>query len=130
MLSAKKLVVKQYCDAVGRGDIETVRSLVTDDYTHEFLGSTFLAGKRELPEVLERIKAFNAALVSGAKFTFQEMVEEGDLVLGIFTGECELRGGGRFDGIYAISCRFEGDRLVATRELVDTKLADSLLGQA
>jgi ketosteroid isomerase-like protein len=125
---SKKQLVQQYVEAVGRGDIDTVLSLVTDDYTHEFLGSTFLAGTRQLGEVLERISAFNAALVSGAKFTFHDLVEEGDLVLGIFSGESELKGGGRFDGVYAISCRFRGDRLHATKELVDTKLADSLQG--
>lgn len=130
MTSKKKRVLQQYCDAVGRGDLETVRSLVTDDYTHEFVGSTFLAGKRELHEVLERISAFSSALVSPAKFTFVDMVEEGDLVSGFFTGECELTGGGRFDGMYAIISRFRGDRLLSTREFVDTKLTDSLLGGA
>lgn len=128
MSNSKKEIVQQYCAAVGRGDIDTVRTLVTDDYTHEFLGSTFLAGTRQLPEVLERIAAFNAALVDGAKFTFTDIVEEGDLVLAFFTGECALESGGRFDGVYAISCRFKGDRLHATKELVDTKLADSLQG--
>lgn len=127
MLSVKKRVVQQYCDAVGRGDVETVRSLVTDDYTHEFLGSTVLAGKRELPELLGQVEAFHAALVSGAKFTLQETAEEGDVLLAILKGEWELRSGGRFEGIYAISCRFAGDRLLGIRELMDTKLADSFL---
>ena len=127
MPSAKKRVLQQYCDAVGRGDIETVRGLVTDDYTHEFLGSTVLAGKRELPELLEQVRAFRGAVVSDARFTLQEMAEEGDLLLGLLKGEWELRSGGKFDGIYAVSCRFEGDRLRGIRELMDTKLADSFL---
>ena len=127
MPSVKKQILKQYCDAVGRGDIETVRSLVTDDYTHEFLGSTVLAGKRELSELLKQVEAFHAALVSDARFTLQEMAEEGDALLGILKGEWELRSGGKFAGIYAVSCRFEGDRLRGIRELMDTKLADSFL---
>lgn len=126
-MRSKKQIVQDYVHAVGRGDVETVRGLVTEDYTHEFLGSTFLAGIRQLPEVLERITGFNEALVSGAMFTFEEIVEEGDLVLAIFNGKAELKSGGRFDGIYAVSCRFRGDQLMATRELVDTKLVESLL---
>ena|SRR5438094_1892224 len=128
MLSTKKSIVRQYCDAVGRGDIEAYRSFVTEDFTHEFLGSTVLAGKRSLPEAIERVQGFSAALAGDAKFVFQEMVEEGDLVAGFFTGECELADGRRFDGDYALICRFKGDRIQSTRELLDTKLADTLLG--
>lgn len=127
--SSKKRIVQRYCDAVGRGDIETYRSLVTEDFTHEFLGTTIVAGKRTLRQAIERVQGFAAAVAPARPSSpYQEMVEEGDLVAGIFTSQCELADGRRFDGIFAITCRFRGYRIESTRELMDTKLADSLLG--
>lgn len=129
MESSRKQTLRRYCDAVGRGDAEAIRELVTDDYTHEFLGSTGLAGKkRTLSGILEQLEAFSSALATPGKFTFYEMVEEGDLVAAIFSGKCELVSGKRFDGDYAVVCRFRGDKILSMRELIDTKLADSVFG--
>jgi uncharacterized protein len=127
MDSAKKQAVRQYLDAVGRGDAAVIRNLVTDDYTHEFLGSTVLSGKRSKAEILGQLDAFLSALAGPGKFTFHEMVEEGDLVAAIFSGEFELANGKRFDGDYAVVCRFRGEKIMSMRELIDTKLADSVL---
>ncbi|WP_340315005.1 nuclear transport factor 2 family protein [Rhizorhabdus argentea] len=127
MESAKKQAVRQYCDAVGRGDAKTILSLVTEDYTHEFLGSTVLRGTRTLSQILEQLEAFSSALVGPGQFTFHEMVEEGDLVAATFSGKCELVNGKRFDGDYAAFIHFRGDKILMMRELIDTKLADSVL---
>ncbi|WP_176599195.1 MULTISPECIES: nuclear transport factor 2 family protein [Sphingobium] len=128
MESAKKQAIHQYCDAVGRGDVEQIRSLVTEDYTHTFLGSTNFAGTRTLPELIAVLESFSAALASPGTFTFHEMAEEGDLVIAIFSGKCELANGNRFDGDYGAAFRFRGDKILSLRELVDTKLADSAFG--
>lgn len=127
MDSAKKQAIRQYCEAVGKGDADGIRSVVTDDYVHEFLGSTALRGKRGLSEILEQLEAFSAALASPGAFAFQEMVEEGDIVSAMFSGKCELVNGKRFDGDYAVFVHFKGDKIALMRELIDTKLADSVL---
>lgn len=127
MESIKKKAVRQYIDAVGRGDAEGIKAVVTEDYTHEFLGSTVLRGKRSLADILGQLDAFMAALARPGVFTFQEMVEEGDIVSAMFSGECELANGKRFDGDYAIFCHFRGEKILTLRELIDTKLADSVL---
>lgn len=128
MESAKKLAVRSYIDAVGRGDGATISGLVTDDYAHEFVGTTELAGKRRtLSEILEMLEGFSSAMVSPATFTFQKIVEEGDWVLASFTGNCALKNGKRFDGEYYISVQFDGDKILYLRELMDTKLAEYAL---
>lgn len=111
----------------GRGDGDAIRKLVTEDYSHEFLGSTALRGTRNLSQILEQLEAFSSVLAKPGEFEFQEMVEEGDLVAAIFSGKCELVNGKRFDGDYAVVCRFRGDKMLSMRELIDTKLADSVL---
>src|SRR6266498_3831937 len=127
MDSVKKQVIRDYCDAVGRGDAEAIRGLVTKDYTHEFLGSTALRGKRNLSELMQQLDAFSSALATPGEFFFQEMVEEGNIVSAMFTGKCELVNGKRFDGDYAVFCHFRGEKILIMRELIDTKLADSVL---
>jgi hypothetical protein len=127
MSSAKKQALRDYIDAVGRGNAETISRLVTEDYTHEFLGSTVLRGTRSREELLGQLDAFSSALASPGQFTFQEMIEEGDIVACIFSGKCELANGKRFDGDYAVFCHFRGDKILKMRELIDTKLADSVL---
>ncbi|NRP90602.1 Ketosteroid isomerase-related protein [Rhizobium mongolense subsp. loessense] len=124
----KKQAVQDYLDAVGRGDAETMASLVADDFLHEFLGSTvFAVGKRTFPENRELLRTFRASLVADGKFTIEDIAEEEDLVLAIFTGECELVSGKRYDGIYAASFRFREDKIISMRELMDTKLADAVM---
>ena len=128
MDSAKKQAVRDYCEAVGRGDGAALSKLVTDDYTHDFLGTTVLAqaGTRTREQILNQLGMFSAALVRPGKFTFHEMAEEGDMVIAIFSGECELKNGKQFNGDYAAVCRFKGDKIQSMRELMDTKLADSV----
>jgi ketosteroid isomerase-like protein len=126
MDSARKRAVREYTDAAGKGDIDKILSLVTEDFSHELLGSTAVGGKRTLSEVLELVKSFSAALAS-SEFIFHQMVEEGDLVAAIFSGRCQLVNGKRYDGDYALVCSFRGDKILTLRELVDTKLADSVL---
>lgn len=126
MESAKKQAVRDYIAAVGRGDAETINRLVTEDYTHEFLGSTALRGTRTREELMQQLVAFSSALASPGEFMFQEIIEEGDIVAAIFSGKCELVNGKRFDGDYAVFCHFRGDKILKMRELIDTKLADSV----
>lgn len=126
MDSVRKQAIRDYCDAVGRGDAETILGLVTEDYMHEFLGSTALRGTRTLTELLAQLEAFSSALAAPGQFTFYEMVEEGDIVSAAFSGKCELVNGRRFDGDYAVFVHFRGDKISMMRELIDTKLADSV----
>lgn len=127
MDSEKKLAIRLYCDAVGKGDAEAINALTTEDYVHEFLGSTVLRGKRSRSELLDQLVAFSSALAVPGEFVFQEMVEEGDIVSAMFSGKCELVNGKRFDGDYAVFVHFKGDKIALMRELIDTKLADSVL---
>ena len=128
MESVKKQAVRRYIEGVGRGDGEALKAVVTEDYTHEFLGSTALRGKRPLAEILQKLEWLSSVLASPGTFTFQELVEEGDTVSAMFSGKCELANGKRFDGDYAIFCHFRGDKIRLLRELIDTKLADDVLG--
>lgn len=125
--SLKKQVIRQYCDAVGKGDAEGIKNITTEDYVHEFLGSTALRGKRTRSELLDQLVAFSSALAAPGEFTFQEMVEEGDIVSAMFSGKCALKNGKRFDGDYAVFVHFRGDKILLMRELIDTKLADSVM---
>lgn len=126
--SPKKQAVQKYLDAVGKGDAEAIASLVTEDYMHEFLGSTsFATKKRNLLEIREMLKTFRASLVTDGEFTIHDIAEEGNLVLAVFTGKCELVSGKRFDGVYAASFHFRGDKIISLRELMDTKLADAVM---
>ncbi|MEJ7935540.1 nuclear transport factor 2 family protein [Sphingobium sp. AN558] len=127
MDSIKKQAIRQYCAAVGRGDAEEIKSLTTEDYVHEFLGSTALRGKRTRSELLDQLVAFSSALAAPGEFIFQEMVEEGDIVSAMFSGKCELKNGKRFDGDYAVFVHFRDEKILMMRELIDTKLADSVL---
>lgn len=126
MDSARKRAVREYTDAAGKGDVDKILGLVTEDFSHELLGSTEFSGKRSLAEVLELVKSFSTALAS-SEFIFHEMAEEGDLVAAIFSGRCLLTNGKRYDGDYGLVCSFRGDKIQTLRELVDTKLADSVL---
>lgn len=127
MSSPNKQTLRDYIDAVGRGDVDTVSRVTTEDYTHEFLGSTTLKGIRSRSEILEQLKIFSSALARPGEFTFQEMVEEGNTVSAMFSGKCELVNGKRFDGDYAVFCHFREGKILKLFELIDTKLADSVL---
>ncbi|WP_176599196.1 MULTISPECIES: nuclear transport factor 2 family protein [Sphingobium] len=124
----KKQVVQQFFDAVAAGDAARLRSLVTDDFTHRFLGTTALAGTRNFAELSAMQTAFSAALAGPGAFTIDEIAEEGNLVLAVLSGSFALKNGKRYDGDYVASIGFRGDHILYMHELGDTKLADDVFG--
>ena len=129
--SDKKRAVEGYLNAVAAGDADAMVSFVTEDYTHEFIGSTvFAEKKRNVADNLEMLANFKTAMVSPGKFTIREIVEEGDIVSVMFTGEFELHGGKRYDSSYAAMVYFRDGKMAYMRELMDTKLADAVMAPA
>lgn len=102
----RKQVVERYFEGFRAGDHEAILELLTDDVTWDLPGYKHLAGKAAFDAEIE-----NPAFEGSPRLTIDRLVEEGDTVVAIHTGEGRLRGGQPFRFAGNTVFTFAGDRI-------------------
>lgn len=90
-MSVQKATVQRYMDGFRAGDREAVGATLTDDVKWRIHGFRSLEGKSAFLEEMG-----NAAFVGLPKLIEDRVVEEGDVVALMGSGEAELAAGGSF----------------------------------
>ena len=103
-MSARKDAVASYFEGFRTGDHERILALLTDDVVWDLPGFRHLAGKEEFDGEIE-----NPAFEGQPELDVDRMVEEGDTVVAIGSGEASFAGGAPKNFIYRDAFPFRGD---------------------
>lgn len=87
-MSQRKTVVEQYFDGFRRSDHEAILVCLTDDVVWDLPGFKHLVGKSQFNGEIE-----NEEFVGSPTLVLDRLVEEGDTVVAIGTGEGTRRSG-------------------------------------
>jgi ketosteroid isomerase-like protein len=128
MTNPNKEVAQRWLAATGRGDIAAFRELMTPDACWELMGTSVLAGKRNLEEVAELAGQLFSATKDGLTFEVHAVTAEEDRVAIEFTGSAELVNGARYDNAYHVLFYFRDGRICCVKEYCDSKTIDAAVG--
>lgn len=90
-VSRNKLTVARYFDGFRSGDHTAILALLTDDVSWDLPGYKHLNGKEAFDAEIE-----NPAFEGNPQLLLDRLVEEGDIIVAIHTGQGQLRGGQPF----------------------------------
>jgi ketosteroid isomerase-like protein len=105
-LSAHKTAVEGYFEGFRRSDHARILDCLTDDVVWDLLGYRHLSGKDEFDREIE-----NEDFTGSPTLVLDRLVEEGDTVVAIGTGEATRKGGAVHRFCYCDVFTFEGDRI-------------------
>ncbi|MCG2620894.1 nuclear transport factor 2 family protein [Arthrobacter sp. I2-34] len=105
-MSPRKDVVQSYIDGFRRTDHELILSCLTDDVVWVLHGYKTLAGKDAFDQEIQ-----NDAFVGRPKLTIDRLVEEGDTVVALGSGQAARRDGGTLDFVFSDAFTFSGDKI-------------------
>src|SRR5262245_23618318 len=103
-VSAHKKTVEQYFEGFRRSDHAMVLACLTDDVRWDLPGYRHLTGKAEFDGEIE-----NEEFVGNPTLALDRLIEEGDTVVAIGTGEVMRRDGGLHSFVYSDVVTFRGD---------------------
>jgi ketosteroid isomerase-like protein len=103
-MSARKDVVEQYFSGFRRSDHEQVLACLTDDVAWDLPGYKHLTGKEAFDQEIE-----NEEFEGSPTLVVDRLVEEGDIVVAIGTGETRHKSGRVHHFAYCDVFTFAGD---------------------
>ena len=106
MPSARKQVVEQYFDGFRKSDHGQILGLLTDDVVWDLPGFKHLTGKAAFDSEIE-----NEEFVGVPTLVIDRMIEEGETVVAIGSGETQHRSGEVFRFAYCDVFTFAGDQI-------------------
>jgi ketosteroid isomerase-like protein len=104
--SPHKVVVERYFDGFRRSDHAQILSCLTDDVTWDLPGYRHLAGREAFDQEIE-----NEEFVGRPTLTVDRLVEEGDTVVAIGSGETTHRSGAVHRFAFCDVFTFAGDEI-------------------
>ena len=125
---SNKATAEQWLTAVGGCDPETMRSLMTDDAVHQFMGTSLVAGERNVDEFIEMANRLFAVTRDGLEFTFLNFTAEEDRVAVEFEGRSELVNGVAYNNVYHLLFHFRDGKIRRIHEYADSKIVDEAVG--
>lgn len=105
-LSARKRVVEQYFEGFRAGDHGVVLACLTDDVVWDLPGYRHLTGKDAFDQEIE-----NDEFVGRPTLTVDRLVEEGDVVVAVGSGEARHRSGAVHRFAFSDVFVFRDDRI-------------------
>jgi len=127
MSQANKDVAKKFITALGASDIETVKSLMTDDIQATLMGTSVLSGTRGYDDIVGIGDLFTKITRGGIHFDVISATAEEDRVSMELQGRCELVDGTPYNNQYHWLFRIRDGKVCSMKEYLDTKLLDELL---
>lgn len=103
-MSARKAMVEEYFEGFRRSDHARILSCLTDDVVWDLPGFKRLEGKAAFDGEIE-----NPAFSGSPKLTIDRLIEEGDAVVAIGSGEGALTSGDLMRFAYCTVFTFRGD---------------------
>jgi ketosteroid isomerase-like protein len=103
-MSARKDAVAAYFEGFRNRDHAAILARLTDDVVWDLPGHRHLSGKEAFDSEIE-----NEAFVGRPTLVVDRVVEEGDVVVAVGTGEASFRDGGTHHFAYCDVFTFRGD---------------------
>lgn len=127
MSHTNKDIARSFLDALGVGDVEAVKGLITDDIVAVCTGTSLLSGTRGYAEIVGAADIFTKITKSGLRFEILTMTAEEDRVAVEAQGHSELVTGAAYNNQYHFLFHVRDGRICMLKEYIDTKLADEVL---
>lgn len=122
-----KTIVKNFLAALGRGDVDALRGLLSEDAVAICTGTSLVSGTRSYAEICATAGMLGAIARSGIDFEILSMTAEDDRVSCEVQGHATLINGAAYDNQYHFLFFVRGGRIFRIKEYIDTKLADAVL---
>jgi uncharacterized protein len=123
-----KTVVRQFLAALGRGDVERLKTLMTDDIQAIATGTGMLSGTRSLADICSAAGMLGQVTRSGIDFRVLTLTGEEDRVAAEVEGLSTLVNGAPYNNQYFFLFSIRNGRIYRMKEYMDTKLVDDVLG--
>lgn len=105
-MGSRKAVVEAYIEGFRRGDHRAILACLTDDVVWVLHGYRMLRGKEAFDGEIE-----NDAAVGSPTLRLERLIQEGDTVVAVGSGEMTLKQAGRIAFVFAEVFTFTGDRI-------------------
>lgn len=127
MSQTNKDIARKFLESLGAGDIDTVKTLITEDIVADCKGTSLLSGTRGHADVIGAGDIFKQITKAGLRFEILSMTAEGERVSVEAQGHSELVTGVAYNNQYHFLFFIRDGRICRMNEYIDTKLADATL---
>ena len=128
MSEANKAVALKFIDALGKGDAETVKTVITEDVVAIAKGTSIGSGSRSYAEIVATFGMFGQITKTGLNPKILSVTAEGDRVAVEWEGYCTLVTGTEYNNQYCTVFWLRDGKICKLSEYFDTKLTDAALG--
>ena len=128
MSEANKAIATKVIQALGAGDVDTMKTLVTTDLVITARGHSKVSGSRDYQTIMASISQFPKITKSGIVFKILNLTAEEDRVACETEGYSTLLNGRDYNNHYHYLMFFRDGKVCKMHEYLDTNLADEMLG--
>lgn len=130
MSEANKAVALNFLNALGGGDVATLKTVMAEDIEAIATGTSVFSGTRHFKELAEICAGLGQFTKSGISFKLLHATAEDDRVSLEMEGSCALKNGTAYNNSYHFLVFVRGGKVYKMKEYFDTKLADAVLAPA
>ena len=127
MNNTNKETAKRFLTAMGTGDVDTVKSVITADMIIVTTGTSLMSGTLDYNTILAIAGGISAVTKSGIAFKFLQLTAEEDRVAVETEGSSTMLDGTPYNNQYHFLIFFRDGKVCKMREYLDTKLVDAVL---
>ena len=128
MLEENKTIVKNFLKALGSGDLETFKSLISQDIVAVCTGTSVLSTTRDYKQLCLTAESLGQVTKSGIDFKILCLTAENDRVACEVEGYSTLVTGSPYNNQYHFLMYLRGGKIYKIKEYLDTKKVDAVLG--
>ena len=126
MLEANKTVVRKFVQALGAGDAETLKSLITSDIEAVCTGTCLLSATRGYDEIVGAAGMLKQVTHSGIAFEILQLTAEDDRVAAEIQGRSALVTGAAYNNEYHFLFWLRDGKIFRMKEYMDTLLTQTV----
>lgn len=124
-----KAAVRQFFDAMNRGDVAAIVDAYADDGCLRTMGETLISGTYDKAQITAAAGGIFDVFPKGLRFDILDMIAEDDKVAVEATSEGEHVSGQTYSNEYHFLFEFREGKLVSLKEYMDTeRVTDVLCG--
>ena len=123
-----KAIVQTFLEALGKGDVKSLQSLLSEDVQAICTGTSLLSGTRNYSDICAAAGFLGSVTQRGIDFRILTTTAEQDRVSAEVEGHSVLVDGRAYNNQYHFLFFFRDGRIYKLKEYIDTKLADAALG--
>jgi uncharacterized protein len=128
MSEVNKAVGLKFVEALGNGDAQAVKTVISEDVIAVAKGSGIGAGTRNYAEVIAVFDMFSQVTKTGLNPKVLSVTAEDDRVIVKWEGNCTLITGAQYNNQYIHVFFLRDGKIYKLNEYFDTKLTDDVLG--